>query len=185
MKTNDLPIKIGGSVMKKIVSFVLVLMLLLTAALPALADDPMVPRRGRYSERSFQLKNTQFTYVEEDKDINESNDKVNFDTIDLYTLKSYDGYVDLAYRMFFSLDRGAAMNMVVTVEMCTPNGTYYIENSTIEMTYKRASSWRYAFYIDALLERCDYDGNLTYGEYNFRMFIDGYLVNEASFYVLP
>lgn len=171
--------------MKKIVSFVLVVMLLMSVALPALADDPIQPRRGRYNERSFQLNSNLFTYVEEGKDINDSNDKVNFETIDLYTLGSYDGYVDLAYRLFFSLDRGAAMNMVFTAEMTAPNGAIYTENFTVEMTYKRAATWRYAFFLDDLLERCDFDGNLTQGEYNFRMFLDGYLINEASFYVLP
>lgn len=171
--------------MKKIVSFVLVLMLLLSVAMPALADDPIQPRRGRYTERKFELNSNLFTYVEEGQDINDSNDKVNFETIDLYTLSCYDGYVDLAYRLFFSLDRGAAMNMVFTVEMTTPNNQVYTENFTVEMTYKRASSWRYAFYLDNLIARIDMDDNLTAGEYFCRMFVDGYLVNQDSFYVLP
>lgn len=171
--------------MKRIVSFVLYLMLLMSVALPALADDPVQPRRGRYSERSFQLNTIQFTYVEEEKDINESNDKVNFDTIDMYTMSSYDGYLDFAYRLFFTLDRGKAMNMVFTVEMTTPYGYVYTENHTVEMTYRQAATWRYAFYIDSLFERADIDGNLKPGDYGFRMFLDGYLINEASFYVLP
>ena len=171
--------------MKKIVSFVLVLMLLMSVALPALADDPVTPRRGRYSERSFQLTGTNLTYAEEGQDINDSNEKVNFDTIDRYTLSSYDGYVDVAYRLFFSLDRGAALNMVFTVEMTTPNGQIYTMNDTVEMTYKGASMWRYAFVFDEILERADLDGNLVAGDYDLRMFLGGYLLDTANFYVLP
>lgn len=171
--------------MKKIVSFVLALMLLMAVALPALADDPISPRRGRYSERSFQLTGTNLTYAEEGQDINDSNDKVNFDTIDLYTLKSYDGYVDIAYRVFFSLDRGAALNMVFTIEMTTPNGSVYTMNDTVEMTYKKASMWRYAFVFDEILERAEFDGNLTAGDYRLRMFLGGYQLDTTSFYVLP
>jgi len=53
------------------------------------------------------------------------------------------------------------------------------------MTEKRACTWRYGFYLDSLLERCDLDGNLKTGNYDFRVFIDGYQVDDLSFYVLP
>ncbi len=171
--------------MKKIVSFVLVLMLLMSVALPALADDPITPRRGRYTERRFELSGTNLTYVEEGQDINDSNEKVNFDTIDRYTLRGYDGFVDIAYRVFFSLDRGAALNMVFTIEMTTPNGQIYTMNDTVEMTYKGAAMWRYAFVFDDMLERIDLDGNLVAGDYDLRLFLGGYLLDEANFYVLP
>lgn len=171
--------------MKRFVSLLCVLALLSGLIVPALADEPIQARRGIYNKRNFQLNNTLFTYVNEDEDINDSNNKINFETIDRYTLSSYDDYFDFAYRMFFVLDRGQAMSMVITVEMTAPNNNVYTESYTWEMTEKGAYTWRFAFYLDDLLDRCNADGALKAGEYDCRLFIDGFLIDANSFYVLP